>query len=60
MTARALWYAEGLRWIGSLFHSAADHLEQPSLELTAGEATPADSGTDHLFAVTSDPLARLL
>ena len=37
MNARALWYADGLRWIGSLFHSAADRLEQPSLEPAAGE-----------------------
>jgi hypothetical protein len=28
----APWYADGLRWIGSLFHAAADHLERPALE----------------------------
>jgi hypothetical protein len=37
MTAKALWYADGLRWIGSLFHSAAEHLERPSLSANAGE-----------------------
>ena len=24
----SLWYAEGLRWIGSLFNGAADHFER--------------------------------
>ena len=37
MTAKALWYADGLRWIGSLFQSAADRLEQPSLDPAPGE-----------------------
>ena len=26
------WYADALRWIGSLFHNAADFLERPALE----------------------------
>ena len=26
------WYADGLRWIGSLFHGAADLLERPAAE----------------------------
>jgi hypothetical protein len=25
---RTQWYAEGFRWIGSLFNSAADHFER--------------------------------
>lgn len=28
MPSRSSWYAEGLRWIGSLFHGAADSLER--------------------------------
>ncbi len=26
------WYADGLRWIASLFHAAANYLERPALE----------------------------
>jgi hypothetical protein len=26
--SKSLWYAEGLRWIGSLFNGAADHFER--------------------------------
>jgi hypothetical protein len=26
--SRNLWYADGLRWIGSVFHDAADRLER--------------------------------
>ena len=37
MTAKALWYADGLRWIGSLLHDAAEHLERPSLSANPGE-----------------------
>jgi hypothetical protein len=29
---RTLWYADGLRWIGSVFHDAAEHLERVSSE----------------------------
>ena len=28
MTNRTLWYADGLRWIGSIFNGAADNLER--------------------------------
>jgi hypothetical protein len=28
------WYADGLRWIGSVFTDAADHLERLSTEAT--------------------------
>jgi hypothetical protein len=28
----APWYADGLRWIGSLFHAAGDYLARPALE----------------------------
>ena len=27
---RTLWYADGLRWIGSVFNDAAEHLERVS------------------------------
>ena len=26
--SRNLWYADGLRWIGSIFNDAAEHLER--------------------------------
>ena len=32
--SKSLWYADGLRWIGSLFNDAAEHLEQVSTEAT--------------------------
>ena len=35
--SRALWYAEGLRWIGSLFNGAAERLER-----VQGDAVRAD------------------
>ena len=28
MTTRSLWYADGLRWIGSVFTDAAEQLER--------------------------------
>lgn len=30
---RALWYAEGFRWIGSLFNGAAEHFEQAAARM---------------------------
>ena len=39
-TSRALWYADGLRWIGSLLVSAADHLAQRSAEAESAEPWP--------------------
>ena len=29
---KTLWYADGLRWIGSVFHDAAERLERVSSE----------------------------
>ena len=29
---RTLWYADGLRWIGSVFNDAAEHLDRVSAE----------------------------
>ena len=37
MNNRSLFYADGLRWIGSLFHGAADKLER-----NAALAVPLD------------------
>jgi hypothetical protein len=34
----SLWYAEGLRWIGSLFTGAAEHFERAAS--TAAELDP--------------------
>ncbi len=41
--SRSTWYADGLRWIGTLLTSAAEHLEQ-----RAAEADPADPWPDFL------------
>ena len=30
---KTLWYADGLRWIGSIFTVAAEHLERSSHEI---------------------------
>jgi hypothetical protein len=30
---RSMWYAEGLRWIGSIFHGAAERLERTSTDI---------------------------
>jgi len=30
--SRTIWYADGLRWIGSIFNDAAEHLERISTE----------------------------
>ena len=40
MTAmqKSLWYANGLRWIGSLFDGAADHIERAAF--TAASLDP--------------------
>ena len=40
MTNRSLWYADGLRWIGSIFNGAAE-----SLERNAADNEPLDPGT---------------
>ena len=32
MTNRTLWYADGLRWIGSIFNDAAETLERNAVE----------------------------
>ena len=39
-TPSASWYADGLRWIGSLFTGAADHLDRPSLAPAPLEPRP--------------------
>jgi hypothetical protein len=30
---KGVWYAEGLRWIGSIFHDAADRLQDTAAEI---------------------------
>ena len=30
--SKSLWYAEGLRWVGTIFTDAAEHLEQLATE----------------------------
>jgi len=32
MLAKNVWYADGLRWIGSILNGAADHLERNAAE----------------------------
>ena len=32
--SRTIWYADGLRWIGSVFNDAAEHLERTASEET--------------------------
>ena len=38
--SRSNWYADGLRWIGTLFMSAAEHLEQRSDDSDAPDPWP--------------------
>lgn len=40
MPSRASWYSDGLRWIGSLFHGAADYLDVPSIAPSPLEPRP--------------------
>ena len=37
--ARAIWYADGLRWIGSIFNDAAERLEK-----SVADEEPLDPG----------------
>ena len=30
--SKSLWYAEGLRWVGTIFTDAAEHLERVATE----------------------------
>ena len=32
--SRSIWYADGLRWIGSIFNDAAEHFERAATEVT--------------------------
>lgn len=40
MPSLSSWYADGLRWIGSLFIAAADRLERPSIAPAPLEPQP--------------------
>ena len=44
----SLWYAEGLRWIGSLFNGAADHFERAAT--TAVQLDPRYRSTDEYLS----------
>jgi hypothetical protein len=46
----SLWYADGLRWIGSLFNGAADHFERAAT-LTANLDPRARSADEYLSEV---------
>ena len=34
---KSLWYADGLRWIGSIFNDAAEQLERSAAETSAAD-----------------------
>jgi len=40
MHPNTAWYADGLRWIGSLFDGAADYLDRPSIAPSPLEPRP--------------------
>ena len=31
--SKSIWYADGLRWIGSIFNDAAEHIERSASEV---------------------------
>ncbi len=48
MPQRSSWYAEGLRWIGSVFSDAADYLERPSLDAASLDPMPRHTSFDEI------------
>jgi hypothetical protein len=48
MPAKAPWYAEGLRRIGSLFCSVADYLERRSVEPASLDPMPRHTSFDEI------------
>ena len=44
------WYAEGLRWIGSVLTDAADYLDQPSANATPLEPGPGAGSVDEYLS----------
>ncbi|MEO5691716.1 MAG: hypothetical protein ABIQ72_01210 [Usitatibacter sp.] len=54
------WYAEGLRWIASLFKGAADYLDKPSIAPAPLEPGPANLPVEeHLLDVRHRMTTRL-
>lgn len=46
---KAAWYADGLRWIGTVFIDAADALDHPSLTSAPLEPVPAYKPIDEFL-----------
>ena len=51
--SHALWYAEGLRWIGSIFNDAAEHLERLSSEVALSDPRVAREAESYMENVRS-------
>jgi hypothetical protein len=45
---KALWYADGLRWIGSVFNDAAEQLERTAAETSAADPRVVREIEEHL------------
>jgi hypothetical protein len=54
---RVVWYAEGFRWIGSLFEAVAVRLERESAPQTLADAMPLDE--DAISATRNRLLSHL-
>ena len=50
-TPTASWYADGLRWIGSLLTGAANYLDRPSIEPAPFEHPEYQPVEEYLFDV---------
>jgi hypothetical protein len=50
---RALWYAEGFRWIGSLFNGAADHFEEAAARIAELDPRAQRQADEYLEDVRS-------
>ena len=56
----ARFHSDGLRWIGSLFIDAADHLDKPSFAAATGEPRPKYLPVEeYLFDVRTRMLQNL-
>ncbi|MGZ5037835.1 MAG: hypothetical protein ACXWG1_14985 [Usitatibacter sp.] len=60
MYANTPWHAEGLRWIGSLFTAAAEHIERAAIAATPCEPLPPEHRSDDeaIDAIRQRILAR--
>lgn len=43
------WYADGLRWIGSLFYDAADYLARPAPETASLDPMPRHTSAEEIL-----------